>query len=290
MSEVRFVIIRHGSTSKNAGNGDSPECIRGWADLPLAPKGVKEAHAVAKELKRVPMDALYSSDLDRAERTAHIISEHTKTPILGALRGLRPWDAGALTGKRVEDCHEILMRHITQTPDKPLSDGESFNTFRARARACILGLMQKHDGECIGIVTHHRVERLVASGGLAVGPVQVSKFNEPGVDPADFVIVTCSNDGDDEWEQSVEGDDDNDAAKAAPPAKKKRPWSDYPWTKKPFDEPNPTGADGKGIFSRPVGTPGTGRKDDPLDLRPLTGIVKREDSWRSAVRNSLLER
>src|SRR5262249_39726526 len=156
---------RHGSTKLNAGakgSGNSSECVRAWLDVPLSPEGVKEAKALAKELCSVSFDGIYSSDLDRAEATAKIISDTTKVPILGVTRGLRPWDLGHLAGKKVEDCVDIIHEHIEDKPDEAIKDGESFNSFKCRFLDFLDEIRQKHDGQCIAIVSHHRNERLLA--------------------------------------------------------------------------------------------------------------------------------
>jgi broad specificity phosphatase PhoE len=281
MSRTRLVIVRHGSTKLNSGaSGNSAECVRGWKDVPLSPKGIKEAEAVAKDLRNVKMVGLYSSNLDRAEHTAHIVSKATGTRILGSFQGLRPWHVGELAGKEVADCDEIMRRHVAETPDKPLPGGESFNDFKDRLLCCLDVLRQKHDGESIGLVTHNSCERLIAAWKAAGGgldeEIDPKVFREDGVAPGDYVIRVIA-----------EGDldaDDEAAPKRAAPSKPSLPWNSRPIV------PNPNGA-GKGLWSRSVGGPldGTGLKADPFDLHPKAQIPKRSQGWAATVRRPLEE-
>ena len=63
-----LVLVRHGESTANLAN-----VFTGWLDVPLSPKGEKEAHTVAEKLRGYPFDAAYCSDLIRAERTLDII-------------------------------------------------------------------------------------------------------------------------------------------------------------------------------------------------------------------------
>src|SRR5687768_2543014 len=81
---ARFALVRHGETEYNRqgrwqGAGSDP---------PLNDRGREQARRVATALARVPFDALYSSDLDRALETAHILTaSHGLVPrVLGGLR------------------------------------------------------------------------------------------------------------------------------------------------------------------------------------------------------------
>lgn len=76
-------LIRHGRTDWN-----DKKLIQGHIDIPLNSEGKLTAKKIAKELKRIKFDRIYSSDLSRASQTADIIAlEHKLTvEISGALR------------------------------------------------------------------------------------------------------------------------------------------------------------------------------------------------------------
>ena len=63
-------LLRHGETAWNADN--NRYC--GRTDIPLTAKGIKQAEAVAIQLKGIQLDGVYSSPLQRASNTARIIT------------------------------------------------------------------------------------------------------------------------------------------------------------------------------------------------------------------------
>ncbi len=63
-------LLRHGETAWNADN--NRYC--GRTDIPLTEKGIKQAEAVAIQMKGVQLDGVYSSPLQRAATTARIVT------------------------------------------------------------------------------------------------------------------------------------------------------------------------------------------------------------------------
>ena len=64
---MKIWICRHGETDVN-----KQHRIQGIMDEPLNEEGVRQAHAVGELIKDVRFDAVYSSPLDRAKKTACI--------------------------------------------------------------------------------------------------------------------------------------------------------------------------------------------------------------------------
>lgn len=65
-----FYIVRHGQTLWNVEG-----IIQGHMDSPLTPLGEQQARQLAADLAHVHFDAIFSSDLERARRTAEIIAQ-----------------------------------------------------------------------------------------------------------------------------------------------------------------------------------------------------------------------
>ncbi len=59
--------IRHGESTYNAEGR-----VQGQADVPLSELGLRQGQAVAAALRQVPIDAIYSSPLQRAYKTAQM--------------------------------------------------------------------------------------------------------------------------------------------------------------------------------------------------------------------------
>ncbi len=67
---MAFYLIRHGETEWN-----HSKKIQGWKDVDLNNLGLEQANKLANHYKLSPVDAIYSSDLKRAYKTALSFSE-----------------------------------------------------------------------------------------------------------------------------------------------------------------------------------------------------------------------
>lgn len=184
-----IVIVRHGSTKLNS---DKVEKLRGWLDVPLDEKGVKEATAVGKRLKGL-IDVIIASDLKRTQETAKHVSEHSGAPIIAFSKALRPLNLGIFTGQPKDLVLENIYDFIKRKPDEAIPDGESFHTFRDRFLKEIQEIEKKFPDKRVGIVTHHRNERMYAAWKKKGAPKDFSydwdTFRTKGIPPGDFIIL-----------------------------------------------------------------------------------------------------
>src|SRR5712671_5760816 len=106
----RLIIVRHGSTRFNS---EEPNRFRAWLDVPLTEQGMKQSQAIANTLSSIKFDRIFSSDLQRALVTAHMIQKAQPQPapeVVPAV-ALRPWHIGELAGKPTEGEHLDTMMH-----------------------------------------------------------------------------------------------------------------------------------------------------------------------------------
>ena len=162
-----FYLIRHGATELNRQNAGDVDRIRGWKDVPLSDKGVREAEQMAKRLASSGIEVLVSSDFQRTRHTAAPIAETTGA-LLILTQLLRPWNVGIYTGQSSNEVHPELKKLAEKQPNVAPPEGESFNTFRARVFEGLRHAFASSQGKRLGVVTHHRVERLI-NGWLANG-------------------------------------------------------------------------------------------------------------------------
>src|SRR5512143_1769281 len=87
-------LVRHGETPASGGR-----TLAGWADVPLTEHGEQQARALRPALEGERFDGVWSSDLQRAVRTACLAFDHEARPdqrlremSFGQLEGL-PWES-----------------------------------------------------------------------------------------------------------------------------------------------------------------------------------------------------
>lgn len=185
MKRGNIFIIRHGSTKLN-----SEDRIRGWMDLPLDDQGRKEAKEMGKKLRSCDLDGLIASDLKRTQETAEIVSKETGVPIVGVTHDFRPWNVGNHTGQSNAEVMPILEGYVKNTPTKKVSGGESFNSFKTRFLTALQFVKKEFPGKRIGIVTHHRGDRIMAAWEKKGEPksreIDIPTFLQKGIPPGDY--------------------------------------------------------------------------------------------------------
>lgn len=146
---TRVYLVRHGATEWNV-----DKRAQGTADIPLNEAGRLQALHAAKELAELPIDAVFSSDLQRAQDTAIAIAE---VHGLGVTTDpdLREIDQGEWTGLPVDEIKRRWpemwgpARHFNARPG-----GESPSQVRARALAGLRRVVEAHPAGSVVIVSH----------------------------------------------------------------------------------------------------------------------------------------
>ena len=109
-------LVRHGETKANL-----EEIVSGHFDSPLTEKGEEQAKLRGEDLKKVHFDAVFSSDLIRAKRTAELISLNRKLEVNTA-KLLRERFFGEWEGKPISEFVE-KNKHLFEL-EKKLSEEE----------------------------------------------------------------------------------------------------------------------------------------------------------------------
>lgn len=151
---MNLYIVRHGETQLN-----KEARIRGWIDVPLSGKGLEQSAQLAELFSDVPIQRIYSSDLQRAMLTAELIGfKHGIAPYPRAY--FRPLNFGELNGEKWEEARDKVNEWINtwkRDPKKKIPDGDSFHDFQERN---LMGLRESvsnvEDGQRIVIVTSLR--------------------------------------------------------------------------------------------------------------------------------------
>jgi len=129
----KLILLRHGESQWNLENR-----FTGWVDVPLSPKGEKEAAAAGEKIKGIALDQAYTSLLKRANHTLELalkMAKQEKIPIIkdvalnerhyGDLQGLNK----AETAKKFGDEQVKIWR---RSYDVAPPNGESLKDTKAR--------------------------------------------------------------------------------------------------------------------------------------------------------------
>jgi broad specificity phosphatase PhoE len=150
-----LLLVRHAETDDNINMR-----LSGWTDTDLSPRGEEQVRLLADHFNRHHghIDALYSSPLIRARRTAEAIGAMTgHTPIL--LDDLREMYFGELDGRPFEELREAYAHLLAADENSEIEDfvwpsGESRTGFTSRVLRVTNGIARRHPGVAVGVVTH----------------------------------------------------------------------------------------------------------------------------------------
>lgn len=96
-----LVLLRHGQSEWNKSN-----IFTGWVDVPLSAQGEDEAEQAGLALKDFRFDAVFTSVLHRAQKTAQIALRDNMPPIFSSA-ALNERRYGALEGKNKDEMRKL---------------------------------------------------------------------------------------------------------------------------------------------------------------------------------------
>lgn len=152
---THLLLIRHAHTSSNGG---STALLSGRTDLPLSPIGWHEVTLLARRVRGIHVDAIYSSPLRRARDTASAFDPEAPVPVQ-LCPELQEIDCGLLDGLPLTEVKRRFPRYwaanLRQDDGRfRWPGGETYREFRARSLSVIRRLAQAHRGQTIAVVTH----------------------------------------------------------------------------------------------------------------------------------------
>ena len=130
-TNVLVFVVRHGQTTLNRENR-----FRGTANPPLDATGIRQARDVAKLLDAIEISHIFSSDKQRATKTADIIASGDGNKV-HKTENLRALNVGDYSGELRTKEAEAEVAAFANTPDIPFPGGESINQFRGRIQPCL---------------------------------------------------------------------------------------------------------------------------------------------------------
>ena len=149
---TKVILTRHGITQWNI-----DKKYQGQSDTPLSKEGLEQAKKLAKRLSTEKIDAVYSSDLSRAQKTAECIaSKHgLNVKTTPKLREILFGDWEGLTFAEIDGKWHKTFQDLFTNPDTiVIPGGESFLEVQKRAYEAFLDIIKKHPDETVVIVSH----------------------------------------------------------------------------------------------------------------------------------------
>ncbi len=187
-----LIFVRHGQSTANW-----EKIFAGQTDVPLTSVGERQAENTARFLRAYPIEAVYSSDLQRAmqtaEPTARLFGLHViPTP------GLREIDAGAWEGLP----YETLTQRYAAEYDIWKTDcgrahpegGESVLALAERIYATVEQIERQHRGGCVAMFSHATPIRLLRAKWEGFPPEELARVEFCG--NASVSVVETDENGD----------------------------------------------------------------------------------------------
>ena len=141
---VHLHLVRHCQTAWNVEGR-----FLGCTDLPLTEAGHAQAALLIAAFARIPLAAIYASDLQRAVTTAAPIAAAHGLPVQtdARLREMHQGELEGFTGKEIRPRHADFFAAWEANPaDVVVPGGESLRQMLARASAAIREIVAAHAG------------------------------------------------------------------------------------------------------------------------------------------------
>ncbi len=184
-----ILLARHGESDWNR-----DQRWQGHADRPLTDLGREQARALADRLAATELDAVYSSDLERARETAAIVAEPHQLP-LKELPDLREVDVGSwsgLTRAEAEERFPNAFRRWTEGGEG-WDDGETYEQLSERVVGTVLAIAARHPRDRVLLVAHGGSIRAVHAAALGVDVHAYRRIQR--VEPNATLSAVCVEDG-----------------------------------------------------------------------------------------------
>jgi broad specificity phosphatase PhoE len=174
--DTRIFLIRHGQTEWN-----TQGIFRGLSDVALSARGLDEAKALGQYFSKIPLDAIYTSRLKRAQDTAQAIADaqpprsgeprqtfgrpphkvslvHVEEGLTDIHRGL--WEG--LSHEQVQEKYPALYKEWFENPAAvSFPGGESLKNIQRKACGAFDRISRQADGQTIALVSHHVIIRVI---------------------------------------------------------------------------------------------------------------------------------
>ena len=159
---MRLILVRHGQTEWNAGGR-----YQGQSNVALSDTGRKQAKFLAERFPVKQLDAIYTSDLDRAKETAECVGKRLGLTVCPekAFRELSFGDWEGLTYQEISSRWPEEAEKLFTAPDElVIPHGETFRDLQKRALDKIYSLYEKHIDQTVAVFAHGAINKTILAG------------------------------------------------------------------------------------------------------------------------------
>lgn len=184
-----ILLARHGESDWNRA-----ERWQGHADRPLTDLGRDQARELAERLAETELDAVYSSDLQRARETAEIVARSQGLDV-HVMNELREVDVGSWSGLTRSEAQTQFPEAFRRWTDggEGWEDGETYQELSGRVVGAAHAIAERHPGERVLVVAHGGSIRAVHAAALGVDVHTYRRIRR--VEPNATLSAVCVEDG-----------------------------------------------------------------------------------------------
>ena len=188
---MRLILVRHGESEWNRIGR-----YQGQLDAPLSELGLRQAQALAERLSTETFDAIYSSPLQRARRTADAIAQFHPSLAIQEDSALLEIDHGDWQGLFAADVRERYAEALEEWRCFPtrcqMPNGESFSNILKRTLNFRERMCKEYDTDATVVASTHDVvvKILVAE---AVG-MPMDRINRLWITNASISVIEYTQD------------------------------------------------------------------------------------------------
>jgi alpha-ribazole phosphatase len=160
---VRLILVRHGETEWNRTGR-----YQGHTDVELSATGLWQVERLRDRLAGQRIDAVYSSDLKRALRTAQIITSKHNLAVIPC-KELREIDFGEFEGMTFDEIQRHHPGWGGMSSDVNIPGGESLSQLVSRIELFISKMGKHSDDESVLIAAHSGSLQMLVCILLGIG-------------------------------------------------------------------------------------------------------------------------
>ena len=187
---MRLIIVRHGESEWNRVGR-----YQGQRDAQLSELGLRQANALAQRLRHEPIDVIFTSQLQRAAKTAEAIARfHLEVPLEYAPEIMEinhgDWE-GLLTKEVLERYGDGLHEWHWHPTRAQMPNGESFSNILKRVLDFKERLIEQYYERNVLLSTHDVVVKILVADALGMN---MDRINRIWVTNASVSVIEYSDD------------------------------------------------------------------------------------------------